>query len=422
MNSVATAREIAARCVLKVSEDKAYSNLVLNSALKNSDLSADDKALCTTLFYGTLDRMVTIDFFLKKLIKTKLSKISPYTLCVLRTAVFQIKYLEKVPHSAAVNEAVNLVKNSDEAYNSNFTNAVLRNLLRTEITLPSGNSIYDISVSCSAPEWIVSMLIPSYGAEFTRAFLKESLLPPPTYIRVNTQKTDTTTLKNLLACENVEVKDTLLPDALVIKGAAIEQLESYKKGLFFVQDISCQMAVKMLNLNESDRLLDICAAPGGKSFCAAMSGCEVVACDLYEHRTGLIDSGASRLGLTKVSTKTADATAFSQEFGLFSAAICDVPCSGIGVIRRKPDIKYNKTEDFAGLISTQRSILDNADKYLSKGGKLLYSTCTLNIAENRENVDFFLSQHPNYILAQEHTFSPQNENSDGFYAALLIKN
>ncbi len=419
---MATARELAARCVLKVSEDKAYSNLILNSALKKSDLSAEDKAFCTTLFYGTLDRMVTIDFFLKKLIKTKLSKISPYTLAVLRTAVFQIKYLEKVPHSAAVNEAVNLVKNSDEAYNTSFANAVLRNLLRTEILLPTGNSIFDISVSCSAPEWIVSMLISSYGAEFTRAFLKESLLPPPTYIRVNTKKTDTASLRELLATEKTQVGETLLPDALIIKGAAIEELNSYKKGLFFVQDISCQMAVQMLKLNESDRLLDICAAPGGKSFCAAMSGCEVVSCDLYEHRTGLIESGAERLGLINVSAKTADATVFSQELGHFSAVICDVPCSGLGVIRRKPDIKYNKTEDFLGLISTQRSILDNADKYLLSGGKLLYSTCTLNLSENRENVDFFLSQHPDYTLADERTFSPQNDNSDGFYAALLIKN
>ncbi len=417
-----TAREIAARCVLKVSEDKAYSNLILNSALKKSNLSAEDKAFCTTLFYGTLDRMVTIDFFLKKLIKTKLSKISPYTLSVLRTAVFQIKYLEKVPHSAAVNEAVNLVKNSDEAYNANFANAVLRNLLRTEILLPSGNSIYDISVACSAPEWIVSMLISSYGAEFTRAFLKESLLPPPTYIRVNTKKTDTASLRELLATEKTQVGETLLPDALIIKGAAIEELDSYKKGLFFVQDISCQMAVQMLNLNESDRLLDICAAPGGKSFCAAMSGCEVVSCDLYEHRTGLIKSGAERLGLPNVRAVTADATVFSADLGHFSAVICDVPCSGLGVIRRKPDIKYNKTEDFLGLISTQRSILDNADKYLLSGGKLLYSTCTLNVAENRENVDFFLSNHPDYTLANERTFSPQNDNSDGFYAALLIKN
>ncbi len=418
-------RHIASLAVKKVTTDGGYSNLVLGSLLDSANLTEEDKALCTAIFYGTLDRMVTIDFYLKKLIKTPLKKLKPYTLAVLRTAVYQIKYLSKIPDSAAVNEAVKLIKGSKESFNASFVNAVLRSLVRTDIPLPQGNSIYDISIAYSCPEWIVSILLRDYGIEFTKNFLENALLTPPIFLRVNTLKTDKDRLKARLENDGVMVEnggdDTVL---ILSTSGSLENMTAYKEGLFFVQDFSCGQAVRMLDIKKTSRLLDLCAAPGGKSFSAAMYATEgeIISCDLYEHRAGLISKGAQRLGIENLTARSADATNFDSSLGLFDRIICDVPCSGLGVIRRKPDIKYKTQTDFDELVLVQRRILFNADNYLKSGGKLLYSTCTLNKKENRENVDAFLKEHPNYSLEQEKTFYPNQDNTDGFYAAVLIKN
>ncbi len=417
-------RHIAAVALMKVTEEGAYSNLLLNSLLKEKRLEGADKALCTAIFYGTLDRLVTVDFYLKKLIKTPLKKLKPYTLAVLRTAVCQIKYMSKIPDSAAVNEAVKLIKSSKEGFNASFVNGVLRNLIRTDITLPTGNSIYDISVGYSCPDWIVSVLLRDYGPEFTKAFLENALLPPPIFARVNTLKTTADELIKDL--EENGVKAEKLSDTVLVLdlSGSVEELTSYKEGLFFVQDLSCQQAIEMLGINEDSRVLDLCAAPGGKSFNAAIRAKKgrVVSCDLYEQRAGLIEKGADRLGLSNLTARTADGAVFDPELGLFDRIICDVPCSGLGVIRRKPDIKYKPQTSFEELISIQRDIISNAANYLEKGGKLLYSTCTLNRSENRENVDAFLASHPDYSLLCDKTFSPDLNNTDGFYAAIIQRN
>lgn len=416
-------RQLAAKALIKVTSEGAYSNLVLNSLLKENKLTPEDKALATAIFYGTLDRLVTIDFYLKKLIKTPLKKLKPYTLAVLRTAVYQIKYMSKIPDSAAVNEAVKMLKTSKEGFNASFVNGVLRNLIRTEIELPTGNSIYDISVGYSCPQWIVSILLRDYGTDFTRAFLENALLSPPIFIRVNTLKTSAEKLLTGFAEKKIsaeKISDTAL---LIRPDGSVEELEEYKNGLFFVQDLSCQKAIELLDIKENSTVLDLCAAPGGKSFNAAISAKEgrVVSCDLYEQRAGLIEKGAERLGLENLNAKANDATVYDAKLGLFDRIICDVPCSGLGVIRRKPDIKYKPQDSFEELIKIQRDILLCADNYLSVGGKLLYSTCTLNRQENRENVDAFLKANPNYTLLTEETFSPDKDNTDGFYAAVLQK-
>ena len=416
-------RQLAAKALIKVTSEGAYSNLVLNSLLKENKLTPEDKALATAIFYGTLDRLVPIDFYLKKLIKTPLKKLKPYTLAVLRTAVYQIKYMSKIPDSAAVNEAVKMLKTSKEGFNASFVNGVLRNLIRTEIELPTGNSIYDISVGYSCPQWIVSILLRDYGTDFTRAFLENSLLSPPIFIRVNTLKTSAEKLLTGFAEKKISA-EKISDTALLIKpDGSVEELEEYKNGLFFVQDLSCQKAIELLDIKENSTVLDLCAAPGGKSFNAAISAKEgrVVSCDLYEQRAGLIEKGAERLGLKNLNAKANDATLYDEKLGLFDRIICDVPCSGLGVIRRKPDIKYKPQDSFEELIKIQRDILLCADNYLSVGGKLLYSTCTLNRQENRENVDAFLKANPNYILLTEETFSPDKDNTDGFYAAVLQK-
>ena len=417
------ARYIAAKAVAKVTNEGAYSNLLLNSMLKEANLSKEDKALCTTIFYGTLDRMVTIDYYLKSLIKTPLKKVKSLTLAVLRTAVFQIKYLDKIPASAAVNEAVKIIKASKESFNASFVNGVLRSLLRIEIALPDDDTAEGISVRYSCPLWITEILLEGYGSEFTKEFLEDALKIPPVFIRVNTKKTDKQKLTELFEKKNIQATLTDCDDALLVEGlTAPEETDVYENGLFFVQDISCQKAVSMLGIKEDSLVLDMCAAPGGKSFLAALLAKRgrVVSCDLHEHRVGLINKGADRLGIDNISAKCLDATVFDNTLGLFDRIICDVPCSGLGVIRRKPDIKYKPQDSFEELIRIQRSILFNADKYLKQGGKILYSTCTLNNKENSENVRDFLKNHKNYTLEAEKTFSSK-DGGDGFYSAVLLK-
>lgn len=418
------ARHVAALAVKRVTDEGGYSNLVLNSTLSEHKLSDEDKALCTAIFYGTLDRLVTIDFFIKKIIKTPLKKVKPFTLAVIRTAAYQIKYLDKIPNSAAVDEAVKLIKKSSENFNAAFVNAVLRNLDRIEILLPNGNSLYDISVAYSCPQWIVSVLVRDYGVEFAKNFLSASLLPPPVFIRVNTLKTTAKELLDTFEREGIKAHLTDSENTLLIELAgSVEKLSSYKEGLFFVQDISCQKAVEALDVKKNSRVLDLCAAPGGKSFSAATFNeeGETVSCDLYPGRVGLIEEGAKRLGIKNLKAVVADATECEHSMGSFDRIICDVPCSGLGVIRRKPDIKYKPQNSFEELISVQRKILENASNYLLPNGKILYSTCTLNKEENRENVDYFLSRHKEFSLIYEETFCPEKNGADGFYAAVLLK-
>lgn len=417
-------RKLAVKALCRVESDNAYSNIALNSLLKEYELSKEDKALCTSLFYGVLDRKITLDYVLKNFISSGFNKIKPFTLNVLRTAVYQIMYLDKIPDSAAVNEAVKIIKNSKESYASGFINGVLRNILRSEISIPNGDSSFDLSVKYSVPEWIVDSFIKDYTLDTAKKYLEATLLTPPTYIRVNTEKISKSEFLTLLEKENIKIEETSVENALSISGySSIEALDLYKNGYFFVQDIACQMAIESLNIEENDRVFDMCSAPGGKAFSASLSeeNVQVLAADLYEQRVKLIGSGASRLGLSSINAVVADATVYNSELGTFDKIICDVPCSGLGVLRRKPDIKYRVEDDFDELSNIQMSILENADKYLKVNGKILYSTCTLRRAENEDIVNAFLKQHSNYRLISSKTYFPHIDGSDGFYSAVLEK-
>ncbi len=424
MSNKNNARFIAVKALCRVDSEGSYSNITLNSLLSEFELSAEDKALCSRIFYGTLDRKITIDFILKSFINKGFNKIKPFTLNVLRSAVYQIKFMDKIPDSAAVNEAVKMIKGSKESYAANFVNGVLRNVTKTETELPTGDDSRSISIRFSCPEPIVKDLMNDYSAIDTVKFLENSLLPPPTYIRVNTTKTSVENLIDEFENIGVSVEKTALGGSLSIGGySSLEQMTAFKDGLFFIQDIACQTAVSMLSVEKGDRVLDICSAPGGKAFSAYLSAenVDIVATDLYPKRVGLIKSGAKRLGFGSINAVTLDATKFDPNLGLFDKIICDVPCSGIGVLRRKPEIKYKKADDPEELIKIQYEILMNADKYLKKGGKLLYSTCTLNKAENEKNVERFLGEYKNYKLCSMKTFMPHIDGSDGFFAAILEK-
>ena len=417
---MANPRKLAVKALLKINTDSAYSNITLNSLFSESDASPMDKALATALVYGVLDRKITIDYVLSKFLKTPLKKVAPFTKEVLRTAVYQIMFMDKIPDSAAVDEAVKLVKASKESRNSGFVNAVLRNILRAETLLPQGDSLEDLSIIYSCPKEIIESFINDYGLDKAKRLLEESLKSADITVRVNTVKTNVEDFEKEIGIDTLK---TDIEGGLILKsGIDVGKNKLYNDGLFYVQDLASQKAVSVLNPTADSRVLDMCAAPGGKSFTMALlmqNKGEIVSCDLYPQRVELIEKSAKRLGLSIIKTKVSDATVYDENLGEFDYILCDAPCSGLGVIRRKPDIKYKAFEEFDSLCEIQLKILKNAVKYLKKGGKLLYSTCTLRKKENEDIVNAFLSENKDFKCEYSHTFMPHTDGTDGFYCALL---
>ncbi len=415
-------RGIAAKILIKIENDNAYSNLTLNSYLEGNDFSQQDKAFITSLVYGVIERKITLDYVLKKFIKTPLRKVNEYSLANLRVALYQIMFMDKIPQSAAVNEAVKLVKASKESRNAAFVNAVLRNVLREDNLLPRGESVSDLSVVYSCPEPIIESLIKDYGKEDAVMLLKESLKPADFSVKVNTLKIEVNDF-----CDKIGVATEICEPygAVVLKqGFSISENSLYKKGLFYVQDIASQRVVSILAPKPYERMLDMCAAPGGKSFASAISmenKGEIISCDLYPHKAILIEESSKRLGFEIINPCVCDASVYNAELGEFDCILCDVPCSGLGIIRRKPEIKYKDFSSFDDLLSIQFSILSNAKNYLKSKGRILYSTCTLRKAENDNIVDRFLSENKDFKLEYSHTFMPHKDGTDGFYCALLIR-
>lgn len=399
-----------------------YSNIVLNDVLNEYELSKRDKALATALFYGVLDRKISIDYILNKLI-TKKGRIKPKTKNAIRIGIFQIMFMDKIPHSAAVNESVNIVKNSKDKSSAPFVNAILRNVIRSkDKILPQDNSLESLSVRYSCPKEIINVYISDYGLDITLKLLDFSLESPKVYIRVNTEKTSTDELIKLFAQCNIETLPTFVENSLqIVGGISVEDSELYKSGYFHVQDLSSQLCAKSLNAQVNERILDVCAAPGGKTFTISQimkNTGEIVACDLHEHRVKLISNSANRLGLSNIKTFAFDSTNFNESFGEFDRVLCDVPCSGLGVISRKPDIKYS-ANDFSSLPDIQYTILTNASKYLKKGGTLCYSTCTLRKAENEDVCNRFIKENKQFKIKNIKTYLPHTDGTDGFFVCIF---
>lgn len=421
---MANARRIALEALLDVRKS-AYSNITLNKFLNETELSSVDKAFITAVFYGVLDRSITLDYVLSLFIKTPLKKVVPFALENLRVALYQIMYMDKIPDSAAVNEAVKIIKNSKHKNLSGFVNGVLRNVLREGIVLPMGNDTKSLGIRYSCPEWLIESFINDYGIDNAIQLLEYSLQTPPIILRVNTLKTNAYDLCEILHNENITVKHLPIENALkVVGGIDVTASNAFYNGLFHVQDIASQSAVNILAPKSEEAVLDICAAPGGKTFTMAehmKNSGKIVACDLYSKRLELIKKGANRLGIDIVDVVQNDATIFNESLGTFDAILCDVPCSGLGVIRRKPEIKYKNLNDYSDITQIQYNILENATRYLKENGRILYSTCTLRKCENDGIIQRFLDKHPNYELKYQHTFMPHTDDSDGFYCALLKK-
>lgn len=422
---MANSRKIVVNALLEIDKNGAYSNVTLNKFFEKSDLSEIDKSFAAAVFYGVLDRKITLDYFISKHIKTRIEDVSLLALECIRIALYQIIYLDKVPSSAAVNESVKIIKNSKEKYLAGFVNAVLRNALRTGFELPNSKDTYSLSIKYSCPEWIVKSFKDDYGDFDAEQLLKYSLCTPAVFVRVNTLKTNTDMLSQLLLDEGIHTEKASVENALkIIGGIDVKRSKCYAEGLFHIQDISSQTVIKVLSPKSDERVLDLCAAPGGKTFTMAeymQNRGEIVACDFYNQRLQLIKTGTKRLGIDIVNATYNDATVLNSDFKRFDAVLCDVPCSGLGVIRRKPEIKYKDYAEYSDITAIQYKILENAAAYLNPDGRLLYSTCTLRKCENEGIIHAFLDKHTDYELKYQKTFMPHLDATDGFYCALLQK-
>jgi len=363
---------------------------------------------------------------------------SPEVKEILRCGIYQLLYMSSVPDTAAVNEAVELAKKMKQAKAGGFINAVLRSFLRDEKRMPkiTGTLAERLSIKYSCPVPLVKLWLDCCGEQQTIKLLEGSLNRPPVYARVNTVKTNAEALIIRLAERQIAANiDKELADCIIIeKTGDIEQLDEFKEGLFHIQDKSSQLCIKALQPKSGERIIDVCAAPGGKSLTIAeymQNKGELVSCDLHSHRAKLVKAAADRMGLDCIKVIVNDASQYNPSLGEFDKALCDVPCSGFGIIRRKPEIKYKPLEEMQNLPEIQYKILENTAKYLKAGGILLYSTCTINPAENEQVVMRFLNNHSEF---EPHNLPPDfkaengyfkqlltDENTDGFFISLMRK-
>lgn len=388
-------RYLAVRLLDKTFGSGSYSNIQLDSSLNTSGLDGRDRKLCTALYYGVIERKITLDHIISGLSSRPLAKLDSIILQILRCGVYQLLYMESVPDNAAVNESVALAKKFRKASASGMVNAILRSFIRSgkELKLPE-DKLSAASVRYSAPVELVKSLAEDYGADKAEAFLACSLEKAPVFMRVNPLRCSDDEFA--AAMGDIPVK-RLHENCFCAEGGDLTATEAFRKGFFHVQGLSSQLCCQSLAPAENDRVLDICAAPGGKTFTMAeMTGGrgDIYAFDLHEKRVKLIRSGAERLGLDNIKAAAGDATVYDPELPEFTKILCDVPCSGLGVIGSKPEIKYKSFSDFVRLPDIQYAIADNALKYLAAGGELVYSTCTLRKAENEEVCRRLLENHP----------------------------
>ena len=435
------AREVALKILYKIDKDEAYSNILLNDMInKNKEiLNKKDISLISEIVYGVTTWRLTIDEIIKKNSRIKIKKISPWILNILRESVYQIVFLDKIPKSAAVNEGVNLAKKYGNRGSIGFVNAILRNVDKKDYKefFDEKDQLDKISKTMSMPKWIIEEL-KNEGLDNNKIFeiCKSSNIRPKVSVRVNNLKINKEKLKEILNEEGIEANDGILDDFLVLeKLSGIEKLESFKKGLFTVQDEVAGLTALVLNPSSGENVLDSCSSPGGKTtYLAELMKNEgnIEAWDIHEHRTKLVEQNAKRLGIKIIRTKVEDASIYKEEYkNKFDKILLDVPCLGIGVLRRKPDIKWQKnSEDIDNISKIQFNILNTCSKYLKEEGELVYSTCSIFKKENRKIVEKFLNENSNfelkelkikekfflkYLVKNKFLEVYQNEKTDGFF-------
>ena len=431
-----TAREAALRALVACEQQGAWSDGFLKKILRTAGLDSRDAALTTRLCFGVLQNRLLLDHYLGKLSTAKLEKMEPAVRNALRLGAYQVLFLDRVPDHAAVSEAVDLArKGSKNPRSAGLVNGVLRSLVRQKDGLEPPE---DPAVRYSHPRWLADLFTRRLGREEAAALMAADNGEPPTCAQVNTTKATVEAVADSLRAEGVEVTPhPWLPNCLLLSHTgSLEELAAFREGLFYIQDAAAKLAVLAADPREGMDVLDACAAPGGKSFAAAiaMEGRgKVVSCDIHPHKMDLIRAGAKRLGLDCITAQVLDGKECKEEYlDGFDLVLADVPCSGLGIIRKKPDIRYKDPKPLEGLPRVQKAILDNVCRYVRPDGVLLYATCTLLERENEDVVRAFLDKHKDFTL--EHfqvpgdfegardgmvTCWPHRHGTDGFFFAKL---
>ena len=423
-------RALSLDVLMEVLEKGGFSNQVLGNVLsKYQYLEKNERAFVTRLSLGTIEEALLLDEVLNSYSKTKVKKMKPVIRNILRMSVYQIYFMDSVPESAVVNEAVKLSKKRGMAGLSGFVNGILRSILREEKPISEFQKNRALTYSC--PQWILDLWDRDFGKEKTKEILEGFGGKGEISIRTNVAKITPDQLKERLEEEGVTVGQTPLSYAFFISGFDyLEKLKSFQEGLFYVQDLSSMEVTNRAKLQGGEKVLDVCAAPGGKSLHMAGEleamgkGGSVEARDLSKEKVDRILENIQRSGLSNVDAKAFDATVLDEDAKeAYDVVICDLPCSGLGVLGKKPEIKYRVLpEDISSLAKLQRSILKNAATYVRPGGKLLYSTCTINKEENEDNARWFLDTFDDYDLESMEQIFPKTQESDGFFIALFKRN
>ena len=438
------AREAALLTLNTCQRQGGWSDGALKKQLAAGGLEGREAALATQLCFGVVQNEMLLDFYISKFSNIPLRRMESKVVQALRLGLYQMLFLSKIPQSAAVNCSVELTRthcNNPRA--PGMVNAILRSLQRNLNqlpTIPQNDLAEYFSILYSHPVWLVEALLPLLGSEGTAEFLQANNSQPPMTAMVNTTKATAQEATDLLAEQGVEVTPhPWLENCLILnKTGNLERLDAYGQGLFYVQDPASRLMALASGAAPGMRVLDMCAAPGGKSFAAAIqmdNQGEVISCDLHPHKKKLIQAGADRLGLSIIKPMTADGKVRREEWvSAFDLVLVDAPCSGLGVIRKKPDIRYKDPKPLEDLPQVQQAILENAAGYVKAGGVLMYSTCTILPRENGEVVSAFLEKHPEFVReafelpgaagrveAGEITLWPQVHQTDGFFICKLRK-
>lgn len=423
------ARDVSLSVLLDMETNGTFSNIALTKALhKNQFSDKQERAFVTRLTEGTTEYRIRLDYVVDQFSKTKIKKCKPLIRCLLRMGTYQILFMDNVPDSAACNEMVKLAKKHGFSSLSGFVNGVLRNIARNKdaITYPDAKKepILYASIYYSVPEWLVKKLFADYPKQANQ-ILEGLFTTRQTSIRVNTTKISVTDLKQMLLEAGISVKDgNYLEKMLLVSDYDfVKKIPGYKQGLFTVQDESSAVAVSRAGIKPGDFVLDLCAAPGGKTT-AALEYMEneglLYSMDIAEDKMELIEENVERLGFDCANIFVHDATMPLSLERPADVVIADLPCSGLGIMGRKNDIKYRVTaDDLMSLKELQQKILSVAAEYIKIDGTLLFSTCTINPGENEENTKWFLLNHENYELLEERLFLPGVDSCDGFYYAVL---
>ncbi|WP_353093939.1 16S rRNA (cytosine(967)-C(5))-methyltransferase RsmB [Tissierella praeacuta] len=444
-----SAREIALNILCDIFINGAFSNVAVKNHLKSMEnLNHKEEGLIREIVYGVLENHIYIDYIISKASKIKLKKIHEVILIILEIGVYQLIFMDRIPPSAAVNESVNLAKKHGHRGTIGFVNGILRNISRNKdefAKIQAKNKIDYISIKYSHPKWMVKRWIEKYGDDFTEELCRKNNESPKLNIRINTLKTNKDKLKDKLIDCGFVVKDTNYAyDSLIVENPIrITELQEFKEGHFIIQDESSTLVGQIMDPIEGSTIIDCCSAPGGKSTHLAQimnNKGRVLGQDIYDHKIRLIEENAKRLGINIIEASISDATKRDESLiGIADYLLLDAPCSGLGLIRRKPDIKLNrKEEDILELAKLQYTILNNVKDYLKVGGILVYSTCTIEDDENINIINRFLDENENFkLISIEDKVSncknvdtlnqgyiqlfPHIHNTDGFYIAKIMK-